>query len=116
MADWKVRRAPALQTEIEVPGDKSISHRALILAAISNGPCVISGFLPSEDCLCTMAALRSLGIQIETAESLDGKPGVTVVVHGRKRAFTEPKHEIDCGNSGTTMRLLAGILAGQPFR
>src|SRR3954462_14020868 len=108
MADWKVRRAPALQSEIEVPGEKSISHRSLILAALSNGPCVITGFLPSEDCLCTMAALRALGIQIETAEAPeDGKSGVTVVVHGRKRAFTEPKGDIDCGNSGTTMRLMA---------
>jgi 3-phosphoshikimate 1-carboxyvinyltransferase len=116
MADWKVRRAPALQSEIEVPGDKSISHRALILAALTNGPCVITGFLPSEDCLCTMSALRALGIQIETAEAPDGGSGVTVVVHGRKRVFTAPKGDIDCGNSGTTMRLLAGVLAGQPFR
>jgi 3-phosphoshikimate 1-carboxyvinyltransferase len=51
MTEWKVRRAPQLQCELEVPGDKSISHRAVMLAAMSNGPCLIEGFLPSEDCL-----------------------------------------------------------------
>jgi 3-phosphoshikimate 1-carboxyvinyltransferase len=110
MPDWKVRRAPALQTELTVPGDKSISHRAVMLAALSNGPCVIRGFLPSEDCLCTANAMRALGIEIEAADP------TTLVVHGAKRVFRQPKQDIDCGNSGTTMRLLAGILAGQPFR
>lgn len=110
MPDWRIRRAPPLQTELTVPGDKSISHRAVILAALSNGPCVIRGFLPSEDCLCTVAAIRALGIQIETPEPS------TLIVHGQKRAFTAPTRDIDCGNSGTTMRLLAGLLAGQPFR
>ena len=65
MPDWKIRRGPTIQTELEVPGDKSISHRAVMLAAMSNGTCVIRGFLPSEDCLCTVAAMRALGIQIE---------------------------------------------------
>jgi 3-phosphoshikimate 1-carboxyvinyltransferase len=110
MPDWKIRRSPTIHTEIEVPGDKSISHRAVILAALSNGPCVIKGFLPSEDCLCTVAAMRALGIEIESADE------TTLVVHGKRRVFTEPKQDIDCGNSGTTMRLLAGLLAGQPFR
>src|SRR6266851_3006383 len=110
MTYWKVRRAATLQCEMEVPGDKSISHRAVLLAAMSNGPCVITGFLPSEDCLCTVAAMRALGIEIEHPEPS------TLIVHGRKRVFTPPKHDIDCGNSGTTMRLLAGLLAGQPFR
>jgi 3-phosphoshikimate 1-carboxyvinyltransferase len=110
MSDWKIRRAPIIQSELEVPGDKSISHRAVMLASMSNGTCVIRGFLPSEDCLCTVAAMRALGIQIENADD------TTLIVHGRRRQFTAPKHAIDCGNSGTTMRLLAGILAGQPFR
>lgn len=109
MSDWKIRRAPTIQAEIEVPGDKSISHRAVLLAALSNGPCVIKGFLPSEDCLCTVAAMRALGVEIETADDS------TLVVHGKRRVFTEPAGDIDCGNSGTTMRLLAGLLAGQPF-
>ncbi|MEI9895945.1 MAG: hypothetical protein WDN28_19250 [Chthoniobacter sp.] len=60
MPDWKIRRAPTIQTELEVPGDKSISHRAVMLAAMSNGTCVIRGFLASEDCLCTVAAIRAL--------------------------------------------------------
>src|SRR5436190_7675030 len=110
MPDWKIRRAPTFHTEIEVPGDKSISHRAVILAAMSNGPCVIRGFLPSEDCLRTVAAMRALGVEIENHDD------TTLVVHGKRRNFTAPALDIDCGNSGTTMRLLAGILAGQPFR
>lgn len=110
MSDWKVRRAPTIQTELTVPGDKSISHRAVMLAAMSNGPCVIRGFLSSEDCLCSAAAMRALGVKIETPEP------DTLIVHGTKRKFTAPTAHIDCGNSGTTMRLLAGILAGQPFR
>jgi 3-phosphoshikimate 1-carboxyvinyltransferase len=110
MTDWKIRRAPSIQRELEVPGDKSISHRAVILASISNGPCVIKGFLPSEDCLCTVAAMRAIGVEIETPDE------TTLIVHGRKHGFSAPAHDIDCGNSGTTMRLLAGFLAGQPFR
>ncbi|HEX8311515.1 MAG TPA: 3-phosphoshikimate 1-carboxyvinyltransferase [Chthoniobacteraceae bacterium] len=110
MSDWKIHRTPSIQTELEVPGDKSISHRAVILAALSNGPCVIKGFLASEDCLCTMAAMRALGVEIDTPDE------TTLVVHGKRRAFTAPTRDIDCGNSGTTMRLLAGLLAGQPFR
>jgi 3-phosphoshikimate 1-carboxyvinyltransferase len=81
-----------------------------MLASMSNGTCVIRGFLPSEDCLCTVAAMRALGIQIETPE-----PN-TLIVHGNKRVFQAPERDIYCGNSGTTMRLLTGILAGQPFR
>ena len=110
MSDWKIRRAPTIQAELEVPGDKSISHRAVMLAAMSNGTCVIRGFLPSEDCLCTVAAMRALGIEIENADE------TTLIIHGKRRVFTAPKHDIDCGNSGTTMRLLAGLLSGQPFR
>lgn len=110
MAEWKIRRSAPLQAELEVPGDKSISHRAVMLASLANGPCVIRGFLPSEDCLCTMHAMRALGVEIETPEP------ATLVVHGRKRSFEPPRGDIDCGNSGTTMRLLAGLLAGQPFR
>jgi 3-phosphoshikimate 1-carboxyvinyltransferase len=110
MPDWKIRRAPTIQTELEVPGDKSISHRAVMLASMANGTCVIRGFLPSEDCLCTVAAMRALGIPIESADE------TTLIVQGKRRVFTAPKQDIDCGNSGTTMRLMAGILAGQPFR
>jgi 3-phosphoshikimate 1-carboxyvinyltransferase len=105
----RVRRAPRIDAEITVPGDKSISHRAVIIAALSNGVCVLRGFLPSEDCMCTVRALRACGIKIEQPE-----PDM-LVVHGKKRLLTAPAGEIDCGNSATTMRLLTGLLAGQPF-
>src|SRR4051812_39874243 len=107
--EFRVKRAPRIETEITVPGDKSISHRAVILAALSNGACVLRGFLPSEDCLRTVAALRAMGIRIEQPEP------EMLVVHGKKRLLTPPPGDIDCGNSATTMRLLAGLLAGQPF-
>jgi 3-phosphoshikimate 1-carboxyvinyltransferase len=105
----RVKRAPVLETEITVPGDKSISHRAIMLAALSNGPCTITNFLDGEDCRNTVAAFRQLGVTIEEPE-----PG-TLVVHGTHGKLTAPANDIDCGNSGTTMRLMAGVLAGQPF-
>src|SRR6202040_2402562 len=107
--ELRVKRAPRIDTEITVPGDKSISHRTAIIAALSNGVCTLHGFLPSEDCMHTVNALRALGIQIEQPD-----PNV-LIVHGKKRVLTPPKEEINCGNSGTTMRLLAGLLAGQTF-
>src|SRR5881398_2957355 len=107
--ELRVKRAPHIDTEITVPGDKSISHRAAIIAALSNGVCTLRGFLPSKDCMHTVNALRALGIKIEQPEP------DTLIVHGKKRVLTPPKEEIDCGNSGTTMRLLAGLLAGQTF-
>src|SRR5438552_15582756 len=110
MADWKIRRAPTLHAELTVPGDKSISHRAIMLAALANGTGQISGFLPSEDCLATMKAFEKLGIEITRLDD------TTLAVQGRRGNFTAPVDDIDCGNSGTTMRLLCGILAAQPFR
>jgi 3-phosphoshikimate 1-carboxyvinyltransferase len=107
--DLRVKRAPRIDLEITVPGDKSISHRAVIIAALSNGVCTLRGFLPSEDCMHTVNAMRALGIKIEQPDP------TTLVVHGRKRVLTAPKNEINCGNSGTAMRLLAGLLAGQNF-
>jgi 3-phosphoshikimate 1-carboxyvinyltransferase len=107
--ELRIKRAPRIDIEINVPGDKSISHRAVIIAALSNGICTLRGFLPSEDCMHTVNAMRALGIKIEQPEP------ETLVVHGKKRVLTPPKKEIDCGNSGTTMRLLAGLLAGQTF-
>ena len=106
---FRVKRAPKLDTEITVPGDKSISHRAIMLAALSNGVCKITNFLEGEDCLCTARAFQQLGVTIESPE-----PDL-VVVHGSHGKLTAPEREIDCGNSGTTMRLLSGILAAQPF-
>src|SRR5437016_12847618 len=107
--EFRIKRAPRIEAEITVPGDKSISHRAAILAALTNGICVLRGFLPSDDCLRTVQALRALGIKIEHPEP------DKLIVHGKKRLLTAPAGEIDCGNSATTMRLLAGLLAGQSF-
>ncbi|PYK50655.1 MAG: 3-phosphoshikimate 1-carboxyvinyltransferase [Verrucomicrobia bacterium] len=107
--ELRVKRAPRIDIEITVPGDKSISHRAVIIAALSNGVCTLHGFLPSEDCMHTVNAMRALGIRIEQPEP------TTLIVHGKKRVLTAPKEAINCGNSATTMRLLAGLLAGQTF-
>lgn len=107
--EFRIKRAPRIENEITVPGDKSISHRAVILASLTNGVCVLRGFLPSDDCLRTVQAMRALGIKIEHPE-----PDM-LIVHGKKRLLTAPAGEIDCGNSATTMRLLAGLLAGQSF-
>src|SRR5437879_12578891 len=108
--ELRVKRAPRIDIEITVPGDKSISHRAVIIAALSNGVCTLRGFLPSEDCMHTVNALRALGIKIEQPDP------ATLIVHGKKRVLTPPKTEINCGNSGTTMPLLPGLLAGQTFQ
>jgi 3-phosphoshikimate 1-carboxyvinyltransferase len=107
----KVKHGAPIHCEMTVPGDKSISHRALILAALSNGSCKITNFLQGEDCLSTAEALRKLGVQIEFSPELD-----LVIVEGCHGKFRPPDSDIYCGNSGTTMRLLAGILAAQPFR
>src|SRR5215211_269657 len=107
--DLRVKRAPRIDLEITVPGDKSISHRAVIVAALCNGVCTLRGFLPSDDCMHTVNAMRALGIKIEQPEP------TTLIIHVKKRVTTAPNQEINCGNSGTTIRLLAGLLAGQKF-
>jgi 3-phosphoshikimate 1-carboxyvinyltransferase len=107
---FKSRRAAAIDAEISVPPDKSISHRAVLLASLSNGRCEISNFLEGEDCRSTAAAMRQLGVMIESPE-----PG-KLIVEGMAGRFTKPFGDLDCGNSGTTMRLMAGILASQPFQ
>ncbi len=95
---------------IEVPGDKSISHRAALLGAIARGTTEITGFLDSADCRATLAALASMGVRIE--RSATG----AVLIHGvGLRGLRAPAGRLDLGNSGTSMRLLAGILAGQAF-
>ena len=110
MPDWKIEKAPAIHDELTVPGDKSISHRAIMLAALANGRGTVAGFLPGEDCLSTMKAFQQLGIKITRPDE------TTVIIEGKRGHFTAPAGDIDCGNSGTTMRLLCGILAAQPFR
>ncbi|MGE0031046.1 MAG: 3-phosphoshikimate 1-carboxyvinyltransferase [Steroidobacteraceae bacterium] len=96
--------------EIRVPGDKSISHRAAMLGAIASGSTEIHGFLDGEDCIATLAAFGAMGVQIE-------RPAATqVVVRGvGMRGLRAPSAALDLGNSGTAMRLLAGLLCGQAF-
>lgn len=108
--------APALTGTARMPGDKSISHRYALLAALAEGTSEINFFSPSADCSSTLACLGGLGVRIERPASAGEQPGV-VTVHGagvgRLRA---PVADLDAGNSGSTMRMLAGILAAQPFR
>src|SRR5690606_17891878 len=96
---------------LRAPGEKSISHRALMLGAVEEGVTVVRNFLRGEDCLATLAMFRALGVAIDEAD--DG----TVRVHGvGPEGLRAPAHVLDCGNSGTAMRLMAGLLAGQPFQ
>jgi len=98
-----------LRGTLTVSGDKSISHRAVMLGSLATGTTEIEGFLPGEDCLSTIRCFRSMGVQIE-------QNGSSVKVFGRGlRELTAPAGILDCGNSGTTTRLLSGVLAAQHF-
>ncbi len=106
----RVVPAPGLRGEVAVPGDKSISHRSIMFASLAEGATRVSGLLRGEDCLSTLKAFQQLGIQVED------KSADELVIHGRGLAgLQEAGDVIDCGNSGTTMRLMSGILAAQPF-
>ncbi|NNM29600.1 MAG: 3-phosphoshikimate 1-carboxyvinyltransferase, partial [Akkermansiaceae bacterium] len=98
-----------------VPGDKSISHRAAILAGLANGPCRVTNFLPAEDCRNTLEAMGALGVDYEVLDSNEHGP-VNLMIYGRAMELKRPADPIDCGNSGTGMRLLAGVLCGQEFK
>jgi 3-phosphoshikimate 1-carboxyvinyltransferase len=108
--DWIAGPGAPLRGAIDIPGDKSVSHRALMLAAIAEGTSRISGFLEGEDTRATAAILARLGVRIETPAP-SGRVVHGVGLHGL-RGCAEP---LDCGNAGTGMRLLAGLLAGQGF-
>jgi len=96
--------------DVFVPGDKSISHRALMLGSIANGQSRINGFLAGEDCLATLAALRQMGVNIEQTAATE------ILVNGvGLHGLSSPGGQLDMGNSGTAMRLFAGLLAGQDF-
>lgn len=99
-----------LRGTLAVPGDKSISHRAVMFNAIAEGNARITNFLTGADCLSTIGCMQALGVQIE-------RSGDEVQVYGRGlRGLRAPATVLDCGNSGTTLRLLTGLLAGQSFR
>jgi 3-phosphoshikimate 1-carboxyvinyltransferase len=107
----RVNRPARLRTKVRVPGDKSISHRSLLLNAIADGEATVERILDSADVRSTAACLRALGIEIDWPEH-----GETAHVRGRGlHGLHEAGDVLDCGNSGTTMRLMSGLLAGQPF-
>ena len=104
-----IRKPRALRGSVAPPGDKSVSHRALIFNAIACGTARVTGLSSGEDVLSTMRCLRDLGVRIEV-----GEEGI-VTVHGSQDHLEEPADILDVGNSGTSMRLLSGLLASQPF-
>ncbi|MBI4289282.1 MAG: 3-phosphoshikimate 1-carboxyvinyltransferase [Chloroflexi bacterium] len=110
--DKKVRSASRLHGEVTPPGDKSISHRAAILNSIALGRATVRNFLAADDCLSTLGCLRALGVDFTV--STGDSPTLDITGVGT-RGFKEPEDVLNAGNSGTTLRLFAGLLAAQPF-
>lgn len=108
--NWTVAPGGTPSGSVRVPGDKSISHRSVMLGSLAEGVTDVTGFLDGEDCLCTMKAFQAMGVRIErltdTSLRVHG-----VGIHGLRA----PAHELDLGNSGTSMRLMSGLLAAQAF-
>jgi 3-phosphoshikimate 1-carboxyvinyltransferase len=105
----KITPARRINGRVQLPGDKSISHRAAIIAALANGASRITNFSPSEDCAATLSCLRKLGVSIQSESS-------SLIVQGAGESGLRVANEaLYCGNSGSTMRMLAGVLAGQDF-
>jgi 3-phosphoshikimate 1-carboxyvinyltransferase len=104
-----VTPARRLQGRLRVPGDKSISHRYALLAALSEGRSELRNYAPGADCRSTLSCLAALGVAVSTSDD-------TITLMGRGLGFfRSPAGPLDAGNSGTTMRMLTGVLAGQPF-
>jgi 3-phosphoshikimate 1-carboxyvinyltransferase len=112
-----VRPAGRLSGVVILPGDKSISHRYAMLASLAEGVSKISNYSTGADCHSTLGCVRALGINVE-------EQGTTVTIHGRGlkgegkgagKGWTQPQHDLDAGNSGSTIRMISGLLAGQPF-
>ena len=104
-----ITKVKSLKGEISVPGDKSISHRGVMFGAISKGTTELTGFLDGADCRSTISCFKAMGIDIN-------QNGDHVVIHGKGlHGLKAPSSMLDVGNSGTTTRLISGILAGQPF-
>lgn len=109
MTNLEIRPIRRLDAEFSVPGDKSISHRGIMLGGLAAGTTRLRGFLPGEDCLSTLHALQALGCRVDRVAPDE------VLIEGRGAKLLAPAEPIDCGNSGTTMRLLSGVVAGFPF-
>lgn len=110
MRCWRAYPAQRIAGDIRVPGDKSISHRAVMIGAIANGRTDVTGFLPGEDCLATLAAAEAMGVQVTRHDA------TRLSIHGvGLRGLRQAAHALDMGNSGTAMRLFTGLLSGQAF-
>lgn len=110
MTQIQVRSGHALTGQCSVPGDKSISHRAVIFGSIAEGKTTVRNFLDGHDCRATVGVMRNLGVDIEVLNPTE------LIVHGRGLdGLQEPDNVLDCANSGTTLRLMTGLLAGQKF-
>jgi len=99
-----------LSGSIRVPGDKSMSHRAVMFSSLANGVSHVTGLLEGEDVMATLAAFRAMGVQAEGPEN-----GALTITGVGMRGLNEPEQDLDMGNSGTAMRLMTGILAAQNF-
>ena len=108
--NFRVRPARRLAGTVEVPGDKSISHRAALLGALAEGVTEVQGYLEGEDCLRTLTAIQMMGVEVTKKSS-----GHYRIAGVGRNGLVEPDDVVDCGNSGTTARLLIGLVAGQPF-
>ena len=110
MIHYTFSKSTSLRGSITVPGDKSISHRSMLLGSIANGLTHVTGFLPGEDNRATLNMMRAMGVQIDEISATE------LLVHGvGLQGLKKPNAELDCGNAGTAMRLMAGLLAGQAF-
>src|SRR5262249_33887960 len=103
-----IRPAKGIFGSVRLPGDKSISHRYVMLGGIAEGETKLQNFSTGADCASTLGCLRSLGVKWE-------RDGNSVVIHGSGSRLRPPSTPLDCGNSGSTIRMLSGILAGQDF-
>ena len=111
-----VTPARAVSGVLRVPGDKSISHRYSLLASIADGQTLIDNYAPGADCASTLACVDALGARVSRATSRHGSDHTTVSIDGcGLRGLHHPPAALDCGNSGSTMRMLAGVLAAHPF-
>ncbi len=113
MAKKTISPGGSVSGVVELPGDKSISHRYAMLAGISEGPSRIENYSTGADCASTLGCMRSLGVKWECRSEVGAEN--TIEIEGRGAALDAPSTALDCGNSGSTMRMLSGIVAGQKF-
>ena len=109
-----VHPAPRVRGRVRPPGDKSISHRYALLAAIADGRSTLTNYAPGQDCASTLRCLSAMGVRVEPLPT--GEDGPSVAIEGcGPRGLRAPVDSLDCGNSGTTLRMLAGVVAAHPF-